>query len=253
QRIAKSTQATRDFNKFLNLSTETDESHGTLRPPITGDVQFHDVSFSYPKRPEAPVVQHALLRIANGECVAIVGASGFGKSTVAALLQRLYGTITIGNSLLGATDVKHLRHNIAVVSQNPTIFDATIAENISYESKSMSMEDTHRAARAAHVHDFIVSLPKGYDTMVGENASLISDEQPQRLSIAHALARLLRIRILNECTSALDPGNQAATVETIRSAKVGCTTLVVTHKLQIVQMCDRILVMHDGYTLSLGT
>ncbi|TDL27874.1 P-loop containing nucleoside triphosphate hydrolase protein [Rickenella mellea] len=257
QRIAKSTQATRDFNKVLNLSTETDESRGTLRPPITGDVQFHDVSFSYPERPEAPVVQHASLRIANGECVAIVGASGSGKSTVAALLQRLYepssGTITIGNSLLGATDVKHLRHNVAVVSQNPNLFDATIAENISYGSKSMSIEDIHRAARAAHVHDFIMSLPKGYDTMVGENASLISGGQAQRLSIARALARPSRILILDECTSALDPANQAAVVETIRSAKVGRTTLMVTHKLQIMQMCDRILVMHDGAIAEQGT
>lgn len=191
------------------------------------------------------------------ECVAIVGASGCGKSTVASLLQRLYeptsGRITIGWTNVDAMDAKHLREHVAVVSQNPNLFDATIAENISYGSESITMDQVHRAAKAAHVHDFILSLPKGYDTMVGENASLISGGQAQRLQIARALARPSKILILDECTSALDSENQAAVIKTIQSASIGRTTLMITHKLPIMQMCDRILVMHEGAVAEEGT
>lgn len=222
-----------------------------------GDVKFNNVCFSYPERPDVPVLQRTSLRLADSECVAVVGASGSGKSTVASLLQRLYepssGSITIGDTQLGATDVRYLRENVSVVSQNPNLFDATISDNISYGSKSMSMADVRRAAKAANVHDFIMTLPKGYDTMVGENASLISGGQAQRLQIARALARPSRILILDECTSSLDPANQAAVVETIRSAKVGRTTLMITHKLPIMQICDRILVMHEGVVVEQGT
>ena len=109
------------------------------------------------------------------------------------------------------------------------------------------------AAEAANVHDFVSSLPQGYDTPVGENASLISGGQAQRLQIARALARRARILVLDECTSALDSANQAAVMETLREAKVGRTTLVVTHKLAMMRMCDRILVVHGGIVAEQGT
>jgi ATP-binding cassette subfamily B (MDR/TAP) protein 1 len=257
QRIAKAVQATRDFNEVLRISTKTDESHGVLRPPIAGHVKFDHVAFSYPERPDVPVLKDVSLDIADGECVAVVGASGSGKSTIAALLQRLYepdsGSISIGSNNVNATDVTHLREHVAVVSQNPNLFDATISENISYGNTSLTDSDIRRAAKAANVHDFIMSLPQGYATMVGENASLISGGQAQRLQIARALARPSKILILDECTSALDPSNQAAVLETVRHAKVGRTTIMVTHKLPAMRICDRILVIHNGEVAEQGT
>lgn len=250
-------QATRDFNRVLRLSMDTDESHGNHRPSITGHVTFDHVGFSYPERPDAPVLKNVSLEIADSECVAIVGASGSGKSTIAALLQRLYepdsGSIFIGSNEIRSTDITHLREHVAVVSQNPNLFDATVAENISYGNSSLTDSDIRRAAKAANVHDFIMSLPQGYATMVGENASLISGGQAQRLQIARALARPSKILILDECTSALDPSNQAAVLETVRHAKVGRTTIMVTHKLPVMRMCDRILVIHNGEVAEHGT
>ena len=257
ERIAKAVQATRDFNRLLRLSKRTDESRGILKPPIAGHVAFDSVCFSYPERPDVPVLKNISLELADGECVAVVGASGSGKSTVAALLQRLYepesGSISIGAFDIRGTNITHLRQHVSVVSQNPNLFDATISENISYGNTALSASDIRRAAKAANVHSFIMSLPQGYDTMVGDNASLISGGQAQRLQIARALARPSKILILDECTSALDPANQAAVLETVRHAKVGRTTVMVTHKLPVMRMCDRILVIHEGEVAEHGT
>ncbi|KAJ7046909.1 P-loop containing nucleoside triphosphate hydrolase protein [Mycena alexandri] len=257
QKIAKSVQAARDFNQLLSLSTKTDESSGIMCPPLDGPITFQNVQFAYPERSDVPVLKNINLEINDGECVAIVGASGSGKSTVAALLQRLYepqgGKIFIGLHELHSTNVAHLRHNVSVVSQHPNLFDATITENISYGNTQLTFADVRRAAQAASVHDFIMSLPHGYDTMVGENAALISGGQAQRLQIARALARPSKILILDECTSALDAANQTVVLETIRRAKVGRTTVMVTHKLPIMQMCDRILVVHEGRVAEHGS
>jgi ATP-binding cassette subfamily B (MDR/TAP) protein 1 len=257
QRIAKSLQATRDFNKLLKLSKDTDESQGVLQPTVSGSVTFKNVSFAYPERSDAPVFKNISMTLAAGECVAIVGSSGAGKSTIAAMLQRLYepssGNVMLGHTNLDSVDVHHLREHVAVVSQNPNLFDAKISENIAYGNKDLSDADVRRAAKAAHVHDFIMSLPQGYDTMVGENASLISGGQAQRLQIARALARPAKILILDECTSALDPANQAAVMDTIRDAKSGRTTVMITHKVSLMQMCDRIVVIHDGVVSEEGT
>ncbi|EIN14636.1 P-loop containing nucleoside triphosphate hydrolase protein [Punctularia strigosozonata HHB-11173 SS5] len=256
-KIPKSIQATRDFDRLLQLSSDTDEAHGTLRPPIMGTVTFKNVSFEYPERPDVPVIRDLNLQLKDSECVAIVGASGSGKSTLAALLQRLYepgtGSISIGPNKLVETDVTFLREHVSVVSQNPNLFDATIAENIAYGNKSLSTIDIRRAAKAANVHEFIMTLPKGYETMVGENAALISGGQAQRIAIARALARPAKILILDECTSALDPENQRIVIDTIRKARKGRTTLMVTHKLPVMMMCHRIVVVQDGRVIEEGT
>lgn len=241
----------------MKLTDDTDESRGSAQPTMAGDIEFSDVSFSYPERPDVPVLQGLNFTLAENECVAVVGASGCGKSTVAALLQRLYepvaGSVSVGSTELRYVDVKHLREHVTVVSQNPNLFDATIAENIAYGHPDLPLDDIMRAAIAARAHDFILSLPKGYETNVGENAALISGGQAQRLAIARALARPAKILILDECTAALDPANQAAVLESIRTAKVGRTTLIVTHKLPVMQMCDRILVIHDGVVAETGS
>lgn len=250
-------QATRDFYRLMQLSTNTQESQGSACPPIRGSIALNKVSFAYPERPEAQVLNNISLKIHEGECVAIVGASGSGKSTIAALLQRLYeptsGSIAIGPNKLGSIDVNYLRDHVAVVSQNPNLFDAPISENITYGSRTLSQVQIEAAAKSAQVHDFIMSLPKGYGTVVGENASLISGGQAQRIQIARALVRPANILILDECTSALDPTNQAAVLETIKNAKLGRTTVMVTHKIAAMKLCDRILVVHDGAVAETGT
>ncbi|TFK31480.1 P-loop containing nucleoside triphosphate hydrolase protein [Crucibulum laeve] len=227
EKIAKSVQATSDLNKHMQPDINTDESRG-------GNITFNNVRFTYPERLEAPVLKDVNLKIEDGECFAIVGSSGSGKSTIAGLLQRLYepdlGSIAIGLNELRSAEVHHLRDHVSVVSQHPNLFDTTIAKNIRYGNKAVSAIDIRRAAKAANVHDFIMSLPHGYDTMVGENASLISGSQAQRPQIARALACPSKILIPDDRT-----------------------TVMVTHKLQVMRMCDRILVVHDGQVAEQGT
>ena len=214
--------ATRDFNRLYDLNTSTSESAGTLRFPITGNVSFNNISFSYPTRPDVPVFTNLNLKLIPGECVAIVGPSGSGKSTIAALLQRLYiptiGAITLDRFNLLEADTRWLRNHIAVVSQSANLFDASVAENIAYGSE-VPIGEIHRAAVAANIHDFILGLPNGYETNLGENAALISGGQAQRLQIARALVRRSNILILDECTSALDGDNQRAILDTIVKLK----------------------------------
>lgn len=257
QKIAKSVQATRDFNDLLQLTTETEESRGILKPSVDGSIVLRNVDFSYPERADVPVLKGLNVDITGGELVAICGTSGSGKSTVAALLQRLYevdhGLISIAGNELRSADVHHLRRNISVVSQQPHLFDASIAENIAYGDSTISQIGIQEAAKLANVHEFVMSLPQGYETHVGENASLISGGQAQRLQIARALARPSKILILDECTSALDPENQSAILDSISRARTGRTVIMVTHKLHIMRTCDRIIVLHQGQVAEQGT
>lgn len=256
-KIAKSAQAARDMHKVLSLRTNTQESQGSLCPTIRGRVTFRNVTFAYPQRPDVPVIKNVSFELKEGECIAIVGSSGSGKSTLAALLQRLYepsdGTILVGKTNIASTDVTWLREHISVVSQRPHLFDTTIHENIAYGASEFPFAQVRRAAKAANVHEFVMSLPKDYNTCVGENASLISGGQAQRLQIARALVRPCNILVLDECTSALDAANEAAVMETIQRVKVGRTTVLITHKLPLMRMCDRILVMHEGTVVEQGT
>ena len=214
--------AASDFDRLFTLPSNTKEAKGELRFPITGNVQFDRVSFAYPTRPDVQVLCDLSFKLVPGECVAIVGPSGSGKSTIAALIQRLYeptsGEVRMDRFSLGQADTKWLRNHIAVVSQSANLFDATVAENIAYGS-DLPLGEIHRAAKAANIHDFIQSLPEGYDTNLGENASLISGGQAQRLQIARALVRTSTILILDECTSALDVDNQRAVLDTIIKIK----------------------------------
>ncbi|GAA6014293.1 hypothetical protein JCM10207_005411 [Rhodosporidiobolus poonsookiae] len=255
--ITKSLRAANDLLRLLELPTETKESEGRMTFPIQGHVSFSNVEFAYPTRPDVPILKGVDFEIRPGECIGVVGASGSGKSTVAALIQRLYepssGSVLLDGRPLGRVDVRYLRDHTAIVSQHPNLFDMTVADNIAYGRGSTSRAEIEAAAKAAHIHEFILSLPKGYDTMLGENASLISGGQAQRLQIARALVQPRELLILDECTSALDPANQKAVMETVRNVKQGRTTLIVTHKLAVMEQCDRLVVVQDGTVAETGT
>lgn len=253
-------QAARDLHAVLELPTDTSETQGFLRPDFQHTplpIVFHDVEFSYPSRPDVPVLKGLNLSIAPGETVALVGASGCGKSTVAQLIQRLYepssGSVQVADIDTRAMDIQHLRQHVSVVSQQAHLFDASVAENIAYGNSSISEVGIRKAAKAANIHDWVMSLEKGYDTIVGENASQLSGGQAQRLQIARALARPCRILILDECTSALDPENQREVLDTIQGLdRKGRTTVMVTHKVPAMKMCDRILVVDNGRIVEEG-
>ncbi|KAB5590231.1 Multidrug resistance protein 2 [Ceratobasidium theobromae] len=249
-RIVKSVQATHDFGQFLDLDTVTDESKGDLRFPVEGRLTFDHVQFAYPAQPEALVLRDISFQVDQGECVAVVGPSGCGKSTIASLIQRLYeptgGSIRVNKHAIAGADVRYLREHIAVVSQHPALFDASVTENILFGSTRTTLEEVQNAAKAAQMHDWVMSQERGYETMLGEGAALISGGQAQRLQIARALVRQANILIMDEATSALDPANQDAIMDTVLNIKQDRITLVVTHKLAVMQRCDRILVVQDG-------
>jgi len=233
------------------------EAQGQSRYHYQGEIAFHHVDFAYPSRPDVQILKDFDLKVRYGECVAIVGASGCGKSTIAGLLQRLYeptgGLISLNGHRISDTDSTWLRNRIAVVSQQPHLFDASVEQNIAYGTDILDHSRIVRAAKEANVHDFIMSLPQGYNTHLGENASLVSGGQAQRIQIARALVRSSGILILDECTSALDVENQRAIISTIKNVKVGRTTLIITHKLPVMQMADRVLVIDDGSVAEEGT
>ncbi|GAA5914052.1 ABC transporter ATP-binding protein [Sporobolomyces salmoneus] len=258
--MAKSIAASIDLLRLLDLSEESSESQGRMTFPIRGDISFRDVKFAYPSRPDAPVLKGLSFSVKAGECVGIVGASGSGKSTIAALLQRLYepssGTVSLDNRPLSRIDVKYLRNHLAVVSQHPALFDVSVSSNISYGTPPDSIDQSRieAAAKQAHIHDFILSqLPQGYQTLLGDNASLVSGGQAQRLQIARALVQPRELLILDECTSALDPQNQKLVMNTIMDVKKEKTTLIVTHKLAVMEMCDYLIVVDNGRVAEIGS
>ncbi|KAG8895937.1 hypothetical protein FRB99_000257 [Tulasnella sp. 403] len=259
-KIAKANQAAADLGVLLSFTQEPDEAHGDWRFPVRGDIAFENVDFAYPQRPDVPVLKRVNFKIKEGECVAIVGPSGSGKSTIAALLQRLYepssGDIKIGRFTLSDADVAWLRSHVAVVSQHPALFDASIKDNILYgpDSELVPFYDVQRAARDANLEEFIVGLPQQYDTMLGEDASLISGGQAQRISLARALVNgKAHILLLDEFTSALDATNQDALMETVMKIREERTTVIVTHKVPIMRKCDRVLVVNEGVLVEEGS
>lgn len=264
--VAKAKRAAVDFERLIQLADkEVLEAKGDLRPPVSGCISYSDVHFAYPSRPDVPVLSGVSFDVKPGEFVAIVGGSGSGKSTIVTLLQRLYeptsGTIRLDRHALASADASWLREHISVVSQQPALFDISVADNIAYGSANVPFAEIERACKAAQVHDFILSLPQGYQTNLGENASLISGGQAQRLQIARTLVkradilcvpirkrpgrfRLIHLllpfsSILDECTSALDPDNEAAVLETIMRVRMDRTVLMVTHKLPAMKLVSR--------------
>jgi ATP-binding cassette, subfamily B (MDR/TAP), member 1 len=255
--IAKAIQAARHVHALLSLQPGEGEQRGTQAPDIRGDISFRDVVFAYPSRPNDLILKGLNLDIRQGEFVALVGGSGSGKSTISALLMRLYhpnsGIITVDGVNIVSMKVEWLRDNISIVTQNANLFDMTVIDNIAYGTRPLTDKEAVEAAKAANADEFIQNLPEGYETQLGNNADLLSGGQAQRLAIARALVRGAQVLILDECTSALDPENQTFVMEAIKKIRKGRTIIMITHKIEIMKTCDRILVVEDGAIAEQGT
>ena len=222
---------------------------------LRGEVSFDGVSFSY--QSERPVLNNICLHLRPGECVALVGPSGAGKTTIAALLQRLYdpdcGSILIDGADIRELKQRSLRSKIGVVSQDAILFNDTVGNNIAYGRPWASREEITAAAKAANAHDFIMRLPKGYDSVIGERGGMLSAGEKQRISMARAIVKDPPILILDEATSSLDAESEFAVQQALERVMEGRTTLVIAHRLSTVVGADRILVLKDGQIIESGS
>ncbi|KAK6760030.1 hypothetical protein RB195_021524 [Necator americanus] len=229
------------------------------RPKLEGAITLSNVSFRYPTRPVVPILNKLNLKIKKGQSVAIVGPSGSGKSSIFALIQRMYNA-TDGEVLLDKYNVNsinpaYLRRVVVGVGQEPTLFSFTIKENIAYGmmESEVNMEKIIEAARIANIHDFISKLPQGYDTEIGEFGAQLSGGQKQRIAIARAIVRKPVILLLDEATAALDSTSEKAVQLAFEKAGKTCTCIQIAHRLSTIRNVDKIFVVKDGAVAEEGT
>ncbi|KAG8914035.1 GTPase-activating protein [Tulasnella sp. 408] len=239
---------------------------GTKLEKVTGHIRFENVLFNYPARPDVPVLTGLNLDIPPGTNAALVGASGSGKSTVVALVERFYdplsGAVKLDGVNVKELNVKWLRQQIGLVQQEPCLFSTTIRGNVAHgligsrfenEPEEEKFRRVQEACRKANAHSFIQKLPQGYDTLVGERGFLLSGGQKQRIAIARAIVSDPRILLLDEATSALDTQSEALVQDALDKAAAGRTTITIAHRLSTIRDADRIYVIGNGGVLEQGT
>lgn len=226
-----------------------------LLPPVQGYVEFKHVDFAYNK--DEQVIEDLSFKVNRGQIVAIVGPSGAGKSTIASLLPRFYD-VTNGSIVIDGMDIRDvtlnsLREQVGIVPQETLLFNGSVYDNILYGRLDATKEEVEAAAKAANAHDFIMGLPEGYDTMLGDRGVNISGGQRQRISIARAILKNPQILILDEATSALDTESERIVQEALDRLMVGRTSFVIAHRLSTIKNADRILVMEKGRLVEDGS
>lgn len=245
------------FSEMMDVQPEiTQSSSPVTLPDGPKSVEFDDVSFRYDEA-EEDVLRHVSFTVPAGQTAAFVGASGIGKTTVCSLIARFYDA-TGGSVRIGGTDVRELsfeslRRTVGTVQQEVCLFNGTIRDNIRYGSPDASDEEVERAAACADLHDFILSLPQGYDTLVGTKGVRLSGGQRQRVSIARLFLRSPDILLLDEATSALDYESEAAVQRSLERLMEGRTAILVAHRLSTVQHADRIYVLSEGGIVESGS
>ncbi|MFH4978932.1 hypothetical protein AB6A40_005641 [Gnathostoma spinigerum] len=235
--------------KVLNNGTVTSEN-------LQGSLRFDAVSFTYPSRPNNIVLQNVTFDVKPGETVALVGPSGGGKSSIVSLIEHFYecdkGKILLDGIPVNDYDHEYLHRKIALVAQEPVLYEGTVRYNITYGCDSATDNDVLEAARMANVHDFVMEMEKGYDTNCGEKGVQLSGGQKQRIAIARALVRKPAVLILDEATSALDSESEHIVQEAIGRCSKERTVIVIAHRLSTVEKADRIIVIEKGKVVQQG-
>ncbi|MBQ8428561.1 MAG: ABC transporter ATP-binding protein [Clostridia bacterium] len=249
------------FNRFCVLMDTPSEyePENPIESDLDGDIVFENVNFGYKSSDGkgGEVLKNVSFTVKKGQTVALVGSSGGGKTTICHLLPRFYvcedGKITIGGTNINNVTTAALREKIAIVSQDVFLFSGSVRDNILYGTKDKSEEDMILAAKRANIHDYVTTLPSGYDTEVGERGVKLSGGQKQRISIARAFLKNPEILILDEATSALDNMTEMQVQKALSELSVGRTTIVVAHRLSTVKNADEILVLTDGEITERGS
>jgi ATP-binding cassette subfamily B protein len=254
--VQQSLAAARRVFEVLDTEPEVKSpDRPVAKPQIRGRLRFDHVSFAY--TPDAPVLNDVNLDIQPGQSIGILGTTGSGKSTLLSLVPRFYD-VTAGRLLIDETDVRaldlqELRRQVGIVFQESFLFSNTVMANIAFGRPDASREAVERAARLASAHDFIMQLPKGYDSVLSEGGSNLSGGQRQRLAIARAILPDPPILLLDDPTAAVDAETESEILTAIEGAKAGRTTFLVTHRLSALRRMDLVVVMHRGRVEQVGT
>ncbi|KAI8436928.1 hypothetical protein MSG28_010354 [Choristoneura fumiferana] len=231
-------------------------NRGVTPTSAEGNIELKNIIFHYPSRPDVPVLKGVNLTVKRGQSVALVGHSGCGKSTIIQLISRYYdvidGSVRVDGHDVRELSVRWLRAQVGLVGQEPVLFNTSVRENIRYGREDASDADIEAAARQANAHQFILKLPKGYETLVGERGASLSGGQKQRIAIARALVRNPSILLLDEATSALDTASEAKVQKALDKAQEGRTTIVVAHRLTTIRNVDMIYVFKSGLVVETG-
>ncbi|KAF1334026.1 Atp-binding protein, partial [Globisporangium splendens] len=255
--LKKTREASSALFSLLELPLSQEHEGKETLAEVKGHIRFEKVSFAYPSRPDALVLDGLDLDIQPGQVVAIVGKSGAGKTTIASLMTKMinptHGAVTLDGVDMKTLNTSWVRKQIGVVNQEPSLFASTVADNIMYGSSVRDEARLIAAAKEAHAHEFIMTLPNKYDTFVGEKGFELSGGQKQRIAIARALYKQTKILLFDEATSSLDGRSEEIIRQAMESASQNRTVLIIAHRLNTIKHADRIIVIEDGAIAETGT